>query len=518
MNPPNNLELQGNFQLHTPAEVLCEIRQARLDGSLRLSRAEHKTIIYFRSGTIIFAVSNARSTRLFEILFKRNRILKQTLADFPNFANDQAFADFLVERKIILREEINSLNVTQIEEILRTIIGWNAGEWTFSPLVRLREGVNFDVDPAKILLAYAKTLAPEFIVGKLVNRCEIFRAEFSAASDAPISPPEAFILSRFDGASLHLSEIIQLGVLPEAETLKTVYALWLGGFLARQNPFAAFSTKKIEEILAARISLVKEADRPAAAPVAKISLDVEIIEDTEPEAELTLEEYLERVENAENFYEVLGIEAKSLQDEIKPAYFNLAKRFHPDIFHNETDESLARRVQEAFTKLAQAYENLKVKENRETYDFKIRKELAELEKRRETLDKTDAGDLIVNPEENRQAIENFEKGFSYLMEENYQDAVPLLARAVHFSPQTARFHAYYGKSLSVLEKYRHKAETELQTAIKLDPQNLTFRVMLAEFFIQYNLLKRAEGELTRLLAIAPDHKEARLLLDSLTKR
>jgi hypothetical protein len=41
--------------------------------------------------------------------------------------------------------------------------------------------------------------------------------------------------------------------------------------------------------------------------------------------------------------------------------------------------------------------------------------------------------------------------------------------------------------------------------------------MLAEFFIQFNLLKRAEGELNRLLAVYPSNREARELLDSLRK-
>ena len=39
--------------------------------------------------------------------------------------------------------------------------------------------------------------------------------------------------------------------------------------------------------------------------------------------------------------------------------------------------------------------------------------------------------------------------------------------------------------------------------------------MLAEFFIRVKLLKRAEGELKRLLSQFPDNKEARSLLDSL---
>jgi hypothetical protein len=39
--------------------------------------------------------------------------------------------------------------------------------------------------------------------------------------------------------------------------------------------------------------------------------------------------------------------------------------------------------------------------------------------------------------------------------------------------------------------------------------------MLAEFFIQYKLFKRAEGELNRLLENNPNNYEAHKLLDSL---
>jgi predicted Zn-dependent protease len=93
--------------------------------------------------------------------------------------------------------------------------------------------------------------------------------------------------------------------------------------------------------------------------------------------------------------------------------------------------------------------------------------------------------------------------------------VPYLARAVHYDASVARYHAYFGKALAADETKRHKAEAEIQTAIRLDPESPIFRVLLAEFFIQYNLLKRAQGELTRLLEKFPDNREAQKLLDGL---
>jgi len=86
---------------------------------------------------------------------------------------------------------------------------------------------------------------------------------------------------------------------------------------------------------------------------------------------------------------------------------------------------------------------------------------------------------------------------------------------VHYNPQNALYHAYYGKALSADEKKRHKAESEMQSAVRLDPKNAKIRIMLAEFFIDMNMIKRAEGELKRFLEIAPDNKEAVNLLNSI---
>jgi tetratricopeptide (TPR) repeat protein len=139
----------------------------------------------------------------------------------------------------------------------------------------------------------------------------------------------------------------------------------------------------------------------------------------------------------------------------------------------------------------------------------MRKELADREKRTANGNTGDADSQA------EQASENFERGFSLLMDNRPEDALPFFARAVHYNPKVARYHSYYGKALSSDAKQRHKAEAEMQTALKLDPNNATFRLILAEFFIQFNLLKRAEGELKRLLELFPDNREALELLDGL---
>ncbi len=113
----------------------------------------------------------------------------------------------------------------------------------------------------------------------------------------------------------------------------------------------------------------------------------------------------------------------------------------------------------------------------------MRKELAEME----TLTKDGSSSKDATQKQADFAAESFEQCFNLLMDENSEAALPFLARAVHFAQDNARYRAYHGKALSFDDKQRHKAEAELQTAVRLDAENADFRLMLAEFFIQIGI-------------------------------
>lgn len=520
MNPTNNLDLQGNFIAFPLAELLVEITQARLDGSLRLSSAEQKVIVYFSGGEVVFAVSNARSSRIFDMLLRENQIDKKTLSAIPNFTSDFELTEKLIENSFLSRENVNELFIRQIENILQNTLEWKSGAWIFSPLARIKESINFKIGLNKLLAEYARKLPHEAVFHRFRSLEETFTATSLNFADFNLQPHEAFMLSRFAESKLSVEEIKMFSGLPESAAFQALYTLWLGGFLVRENWNAAFNEAKIAAISSARLQIKKEAAPPVVQPKVSAPEEDSILEipsgettGSAAETEISLENYLERVETSITHYETLNVAVKAAPSEIKMAYFGLAKRFHPDHFHKEADASLHSRIQTAFSKIAQAYETLKTAEVRESYDFKMRKELAEREKMQDAtqteIDQQQQTDL---------AGDNFEQGFNHLMDDNYAEAYPFLARAAHLAPNVARYRAYFGKVLSGESSQRHKAEGELQAAVKLEPDNPTFRIMLAEFFVQYNLLKRAEGELNRLLAIFPDNNEAKNLLDTLVNK
>ena len=511
MTPQPELEIRGNFLTHPLAELLTECSRARLTGSLRVTERERKCIFYIKSGALVFAVSNAKSSRLFDILIRREKFTKEEIAKIPNFSNDLELSAYLQEHGLLSGPECNRLFAEQITQIVVEALSWTSSDWVFSPLARIRDGLAFPINTSVLLMEYGRCLNVDTMLGRFRSLNESFSRSDNACTQLTLSPDEAFVLSRADDGPLTAAGLVSLSAMTEATALQNIYTLWLGGLLERSDWQPAFSNEQIMLMKNVRLELKKEAVLPGYAVKAEeVRSDSPANRPAEPQPPptISMEEYLQRVEGAQTYYDVLGVDAKADADTIKRAYFSLARMFHPDKYHAEGGKTFER-IQQAFTELAQANETLKNTETRELYDYRMRKELADREKR---LASGNSGHDALRKQ---QAADNFERGFDLLMNDEVEESIQFFARAVHLDPQIARYHAYYGKALSSDPDQRYKAESEFQSAVKLDPGDATFRMLLAEFFIQFKLFKRAQGELTRLLALFPNNKEARELLESI---
>jgi Flp pilus assembly protein TadD len=522
MTSPGNTEIKGTLQDAPLAELLAETSQARLSGSFRLAYDDQKAIIYLQNGRVVFAVTNRREHRLFEILLRQNLITKEKLTEKGDFTNDLALAQSLLAENILTTEALGRLFAHQIREIVKAILAWTTGTWDFSHLARAKENLQAEVEISDLLLEYARGFTAEKIIRRFKSFEERFCLRETFSTELNLHPQEGYIYSRLSDKPMKIQEVRQVSGISDAETLKTLYVLWIGGLIDRKQWNSVFSDSRLEQMLSVKLVLKKEAAeignvKNAASESTSKPLEPVATNSEPPPVELDetalLERYLDRVENAESYYEILDIPVKAPAAEIKAVYFQLAKKYHPDKFHQATDVSLQQRVQNAFTEIARAYETLKDESTREVYNFKLRKYLESVEHQKRV-----AGGKTAPLTNADKAREEFDQGFEYLMQEEYEEAAPFLARAVQFAPENARYRAYLGKLLSYSENHRFKAEAEIRTAMKLDPGNVSYWIMLAEFYIQFNLFKRAEGELHRLLAQFPNNREAEALLDTILNK
>ena len=512
MTAQNPLDHQGTLEFHPLAELLVEVQQAKLDGSMRLFRADAKAIIYFRSGSVVFAASNSPEYRLVKVLSERSNTITEVIARLPKCSNEVELSAMLVREKVLKKVEIDAAIVKQIECIVGGALNWADGNWHFSPLVRPRSDLAYPVDMRSILVAYARSRPMARVMARFKSADEQLQKIAEAANLPGLQSHEEYVLQRFGDEPRSIQDLTFECGLPENGFLQAVYVLWLAGLLRRTGWNAAFSEPRLAAIRGARVEVVRQAQKAVVNETTAPETPVEVkpVEPAAAETELTLDEYLARVEGASTHYDALGIDLKATNAELKSSYLVLAKLFHPDRFHRH-DRATLDRIQAAFSSVQAAYETLKTPDSRETYNLKVRKELETREKLR-AQGVADTDETGIKAE---QGLESFEVGLSLLMDEEFERAIPFLGRAAHYNPENALYRAYFGKALSYERKQIHRAEGEMQAAVKLDPQNPKIRLMLVEFFIDQNLPKRAEGELKRFLEIAPDNKEAQALLSKL---
>ena len=240
MSSKNNLEIKGNLREHPLVELLVEISKIRLNGSLRVEHETNKAVIYFDAGEIVFAVSNARRFRLYEILLRENIITKEQLSSISDFANDFALSANLTKKNLLSKREVEILFSQQIEEIVSSIFEWQEGEWIFSPLVRVKGDIRFQIDLPKLVTNYARKITNSAIIKRFKSLKESFHLQKAVSVQFDLLPQEAFILSRFEDSALSVEKISALSGMPEAETFKVLYSLWLSGFIVRDDWNSAF--------------------------------------------------------------------------------------------------------------------------------------------------------------------------------------------------------------------------------------------------------------------------------------
>jgi Tfp pilus assembly protein PilF len=102
-----------------------------------------------------------------------------------------------------------------------------------------------------------------------------------------------------------------------------------------------------------------------------------------------------------------------------------------------------------------------------------------------------------------------------LEQNQFDEAARLLGEAATLEPRQARYRAHYGRALTFRTDSRRIAETELQAALAIEPNNASFRLMLAELYQRVGLRRRAETEAAKALADDPNNQAARALLSNL---
>ncbi|HEX8633141.1 MAG TPA: DnaJ domain-containing protein [Pyrinomonadaceae bacterium] len=488
------------------AELIREINAAKLSGALRITRERVQAVVYAEAGEIICARSNLRVHRLAVCLHRWGVLAEDKLSALvTEYMSDAEASASLIAAGALTKDALSKLHARQAADVLRPLLLWTEGEWSFDPRARLVEDVRCKLEAQQLLLEAARMLPADYVAARLDAAAEIISPVKEHPAQLQLQPLEGFVLSRVE-SPIALGDLLAISGLPETQARQSIYALALGGFLARAAwPGASLSAARppggaAETTTAAAPGAVsaEKYEPEAVAPQA----------DEPPSPRAEIDALFALVHDADH-YRVLGVERDAGSAEIKRAYYALAKRFHPDRFQRDADAALRTQIESAFVKITQAYETLQDARSRSAYDLKLGAQIGMPQSSQSS------GRANAHLSREQRAAESFAQGLAALKQSNLSAAVTLLGEAARLAPQQPRYHAFYGSALARDVRTRHQAEAALQTAIKLDGSDPAYHVMLAELLRALGQTLRAERELERALALDPNHDIARRQLNQL---
>ena len=501
--------MNGQLSEQPLAELIREILSKSLGGRLRLEHERVQIVAYFDRGEFLYAASNLRALRVREYLIKAEAVSEPDLAQFNERVSDTDLIKVLCAQKLLSPAVAEQLQTRQVGDILRRALLWTEGTWEFDSRSRLGEQLSPKIEIDAMLLEAARRLPGKFAASRFDNPAEIITPGDGALVNDNLLPAEAFLLSRID-RSTTVRDLVAVSGLGEEETLGHVYSLTLGGLLKREQWPTVLGGEQSTPPPAP-----KKIVHTPASPV-----QPEPAKQTEAQ---DLEAFLARMKNARTHYEVLDVSHEISAADLKTVYYQLARRYHPDRFRKSDPASLPR-IEAAFARITQAYDTLRDDKLRASYNSKlaVRKKADQLA---DSAPKASApapqpepvaegaAEPVVSATERAEG--QFKEGFAALELGQKKVALALFASAARAVPNEPRYRAYYGQMLAANEATRRAAEAELSEAVRLDPKNAAYRMMLAELYRDLGLKLRAKGEAERAVAADPNNRKARELLRAL---
>lgn len=508
-------EMTGQLSEQPLAELINEISAKSLAGKLQLEHDRIKVVIYFDNGELLYAAANLRSLRLREYLLKAG-INEAALARYGERRPDLELAKALLTDHLLTPAAAEQVQTKQVTDVLRVALLWTEGTWEVDQRARLDELTKLKIDIRTLLLETGRRTPPKVAASRFRLPAERISPVSTSFEFSNLLPVEIFLLSRLDRPT-PLQDLVAVSGVSENEAFVVLYSLALAGLLEREHRPNTFRGQTFQSQAVAATQPQPEKSVPPPEP-------------PEEKPEEDVERFLARLERAQTHYDVLDVTKESSPAQMKVKYYELARRYHPDRFR-KVEPSLLARTESAFARITQAYDTLRDDRLRANYDAK----LAARQKAQQVADATAKPTIEtpsvatptatpdniskIPPQPGFSAAERaeaqFKEGLAALETGERRVAVGLFAAAANAVPKEARYRAFYGRLLAESEHTRRAAEAELQAAVKLDPKNGEYRVLLAELYRDLGLLLRARGEAERALGIDPNNRKAQDLLRAL---
>jgi hypothetical protein len=203
---------------------------AKETGELSVQRGKVKKVVYFESGTPVFALSNLAADRFGQFLVRVGKIMPAQLEDVAVVAraSNRRTGDVLVERGLLKETERLYYIGQQVKAIIYSIFGWEEGNFVLGFQGKARgENIKLDVHPGNLIIRGVKKLyKPERLKRLAPHEERLLPSQQPAyaLNELEFEKWEAQLLPKIDG-NRNNAEVIALANRPEHQVQAFLVAM-----------------------------------------------------------------------------------------------------------------------------------------------------------------------------------------------------------------------------------------------------------------------------------------------------
>lgn len=432
---PGQVSLEGSLETRPFAFLLHDLYKARETGIAYLQGERGKKEISFREGYPIKVKSDLEEEFLGNFLVRKRRITleQRNHALIKSQSEGKMIGAALIELGILTPEELKHYLQLQLREKLLEVFSWTNGQYQFIRDPQVTGDISeLGLSPANLIYRGVISKMP---IEPITEQVDSWRTVYLVPTsdqlhrfqDLELTSEEAAIVNIIDG-SLRTEEILAKSDIDLDRSYRLIYALVAAGMLELKD--SPQVTRPLEELKVVG-SLEPTEEEKTKKEVEDLSKKVH--------------DYFNKIQKA-NALEVLGLSGKPTLDEVKSAYFRLAKEFHPDRYYDKP-EVIKFKAQEIFKRIQDAYSKLETKD-------KLKEYLEMLESHPELA--SEAFGEIASPQEEKrkekmkkviEAESHYQEAEKYIRAQDWLNAALELKRALSIQNDEPEYMVLFGWSI-----------------------------------------------------------------------
>jgi Flp pilus assembly protein TadD len=439
-----------------------DIRKARKTGTGVFEQGEAMIKVFFRQGDVIFASSNIDDDAMAEFMLRTGRITQAQLDKSAAIMarTNKKFGTVLFEMGVITPQDLVAQVKLQEKQNVLVLFSWREGQCRFEDgLLPGAEIVPLQMDTGELIIEGVRGLdwqeirqslpPPNTVVRRVIDPAPLF-------SSTQLNQEEHRVLSLIN-SKVSIQKLCDLSGIGDLKTLTALYTL-----------------------LALRV--VEEGAREAPAAVEQTPAETK----TAGEVLLTREMLQNAYDSLaiQNYYEILGVGHGATPQEIKTAYFALARLYHPDRYANTELTDMKEKLETLMINLSEAYGVLNVKAKRDQYNLDLASGTKKYQKEAQTSAESEEANKV-------SAAAQFDEGMKQYRVQNFWGAEEAFRWAVRLDPSKPEYVFYQGVALAHLPRRRHEAEEFFIKAINMSSSKVEYYLELGNYYAKNGLRAKA---------------------------